>query len=173
MTRLGLVILLSEDRLIAIDVMIVIGLIIRLIAVFPLLILGLVDGKSGFLNNSSDGFQYFLLFDIMFLIGANDVSDVRYRGFDIPCHDVDRPQMINLRQLEQLRLLLISVLLHKRYLRTRLSFILLLLARLNESQFRGHGEMCHRAVNDQLVQSILEEIFLHGYRVLEVADGHL
>ena len=113
MAGLSLVILLREYLLIPVDVMIVVSLVIGLITLFiRLLVLGLVDRQGRFLNNGHNGLEDLLLLDVVFLIGPDDVGDVWDCGLDIPSHDVDGPQMVDLRQLKQLRLLLISVLLH-------------------------------------------------------------
>lgn len=109
----------------------------------------------------------------MLLVGSDDVGYVRHCGFYIPGHDVYRPQMVYFRQFKQLRLLLIAVFLHQIDLSTGLPLIFFLLRGLNEPQLRGHREMRHRAVNNQLVQPILKQVFFHGYCVLKVAEGHL
>ena len=46
----------------------------------------------------------------MFLVGTNDVGNVGYGSFDVSGHYFNRSQVVNLRQLEQLRFLFISIL---------------------------------------------------------------
>lgn len=109
----------------------------------------------------------------MLLVGSDDMSNVGNCGFDIAGHDVDGSQVVDLRQLEQLRLLLIPILLHEVDLRTKLTILtLLLLVGLDQPQLSGHGEVGHRAVDHQLIQSVLEKVLLHGDGIFKVIDGH-
>lgn len=57
--------------------------------------------------------------------------------------------------------------------RVPLTLIFIHLIRLNQSQLRCHGEMRHRAIDNQLVQFILEEIFFDGDRPIKIVYVHL
>lgn len=47
------------------------------------------------------------------------------------------------------------------------------LRRFNQTQFSGHCKIGHRAVYNQLVEPVLEEVLLNWYRTVEIGDAHL
>lgn len=60
-----------------------------------LLVERFVDRESRLFDDGCDWLQYFFVFDIMLLIGAYDMGDVRNRSLDITCHDFYRAKVIN------------------------------------------------------------------------------
>lgn len=105
------------------------------------------------------------------------MGDVRHCCFDIASHDVYRSQMIDFRITEQLRFLLVSVLLldlAKAPDWTQLAAFLGFVPFLNlddKAKLGSHCEMGERAVDDYFEQLILEQVLLHRQQVLEVCQG--
>lgn len=84
--------------------------------------------------------------------------------------------MVYLRKFKQLWLLLIAIFLHEIDLGINLAVIglvLLLVRWFDESKFSSHGKVGHRAIDNNFIEPILEEILLHGDGILEVIDAHL
>ena len=78
----------------------IIRLLLPLLLAIPLVIQRLINRQSRFLNNRRNGLQYLLMLDIMFLIRSNYMSYVRHSSLNIPRHDLNRSQMVNLRQFK-------------------------------------------------------------------------
>lgn len=120
-----------------------------------------------FINNSSDLLKL-LLEDVVLVIAFDHVSQIGDRSLNISWNYLNWPKMVGFWQSENLWFLLISI-----FFLDSLHFVKLLLAlhltllssllRINKPHLSGNGEKSQRALDDQLIKLIFEQILFHWY----------